>query len=110
KTGRRQDDYLELIARFPLRSIRTDEDLDAAVEVVNALIDRDSLSAGARDYLDALSDLIESYESRVHPMKPVSDAEMLTHLIEAKGVSQADVTRATGIAESTISEILAGKR
>jgi HTH-type transcriptional regulator/antitoxin HigA len=40
----------------------------------------------------------------------LTDAEMLAHLIEAKGVGQADEGRATGIAVSTISEMLAGKR
>jgi HTH-type transcriptional regulator/antitoxin HigA len=35
---------------------------------------------------------------------------MLAHLIEAKGVRQADVARGTGIAISTVSEVLAGKR
>jgi len=45
-----------------------------------------------------------------HPIAPVSDGEMLRHLIEAKGVSQTEVSRATGIANSSISEILKGKR
>ena len=40
----------------------------------------------------------------------IGHAEMLAHLIEAKGVSQANVSRATGIAPQTVSEILAGKR
>ena len=43
-------------------------------------------------------------------MAPVSDAEMLRHLIEAKGVSQTEISSATGIADSTISEILKGRR
>jgi HTH-type transcriptional regulator/antitoxin HigA len=42
-------------------------------------------------------------------MAPVADADLLRHLIEAKGVSQADVARETGIAESTISEVLGGQ-
>jgi HTH-type transcriptional regulator / antitoxin HigA len=36
--------------------------------------------------------------------------EMLGHLIEAKGVSQTEVSKATGIADSTMSEVLKGKR
>jgi HTH-type transcriptional regulator / antitoxin HigA len=44
------------------------------------------------------------------PGQPASDAEVLAFLIQAKGVSQADVAQATRIAESTISEVLAGKR
>ena len=53
-----------------------------------------------------------SLEAAVHPIETgdLSDAEMLKHLIEAKNVTQVEVARATGIAESTISELLAGKR
>ena len=43
-------------------------------------------------------------------MPPVSDADMLRHLIESRGTTQAEVAAEAGIAESTISEILAGKR
>jgi HTH-type transcriptional regulator/antitoxin HigA len=35
---------------------------------------------------------------------------MLDFLIEQRGVKQADVARGTGIAESTISELIRGKR
>ncbi len=39
-----------------------------------------------------------------------SDSEMLRFLIENRGVKPAEVAKGTGIAESTISEVLAGKR
>ncbi|HWG47640.1 MAG TPA: type II toxin-antitoxin system HigB family toxin [Gemmataceae bacterium] len=110
KVSVRRDAYLELIHRFPLRPIRSEEELDRAMEVVDELIDRDKLEPSERDYLDVLSDLTERYESETHPIEPVSDAAMLAHLIEAKNVTQADVAREARIAESTISEVLAGKR
>ena len=84
--------------------------MDQAIAMVDELIDREDLDADAKDYLEVLSDLIERYESEAHPIAPASDAEMLVHLIEAKGVTQADVARETGIAASTISEVLIGKR
>ena len=62
------------------------------------------------DYLEVLSGLVHQYETDVHPESPLSDAEMLQHLIEAKGVSQTAVSQETGIAISTISEVLSGKR
>ncbi len=43
-------------------------------------------------------------------MEPASDADMLRHLLDAKGVSQAHLHRETGIAKSSISEVLAGKK
>jgi HTH-type transcriptional regulator/antitoxin HigA len=108
--GRKQDRYLELIHEFPLRPLRTDSDLDAAVVVIDSLIDQDDLSAPEQDYLDVLSDLVEVYEDQTIPIKPVDDANMLRLLIEAKRVTQIEVAKKAGIAESTISAVLAGKR
>jgi HTH-type transcriptional regulator/antitoxin HigA len=108
--GKTEDRFLELIRRFPLRPLRTDADLDAAVAVVDSLLDQPALSAPEQDYLDVLSDLIEAYEAEAVPIKPVGDADMLRFLIEQKGATQAEVAKKSGIAESTISEVLAGKR
>jgi HTH-type transcriptional regulator/antitoxin HigA len=110
KAGRKKNIYLDLIRRFPLRPIRSDRELEQAIQMVDSLIDRDDLDTDEQDYLDVLSDLVERYESEQHPLAPVSDAQMLQHLIEAKGVTQVETAKGTGIAESTISEVLAGKR
>jgi HTH-type transcriptional regulator/antitoxin HigA len=105
-----KDGYLELVVQLPLRPIRSDEELARAVRMADSLLDRRDLAAEEEDYLEVLGDLIERYEGIAHPMAPVSDAEMLRHLIEARDVSQTEISRATGIADSTISEILKGKR
>jgi HTH-type transcriptional regulator/antitoxin HigA len=104
------DRYLELVERFPLRPIRTDPELEQAIEVVNSLIDRDDLAEDEADYLDVLGDLVERYESEHHPIAPVSDVEMLEYLIESRDTTKSKVATATGIALSTISEILSGRR
>ena len=104
------DKYLKLVRRFPLRPLRSDEELDQAITVINSLLDRDDLDPAEADYLDVLGDLVERYETEEHPIGGVTDAEVLGHLIEARGVTQAQVARATGIAVSTVSELLSGKR
>jgi len=104
------DRYLDLVRRLPLRPIRSEADLDRAVAMVESLAKRDDLDADEMDYLDVLGDLVSKYEAEHHPPQPVSDADMLRHLIEARGITQAAVSAGTGIAESTISEILAGRR
>ena len=108
--GGQEDRYLELVRRFPLRPLRTDADLDAAVAVADGLLDQDRLSDAEQDYLDVLGDLIEAYEAEAVPIRPVGDADMLRFLIENRGTTQAAVAKQAGIAESTISEVLAGKR
>ena len=108
--GKTEDRYLELIRRFPLRPLRTDSDLDAAIAVIDTLVDRDRLSVPEQDYLYVLSDLVEDYEHVAVPIKPVSDLVLFRFLIESKQVTQSRIAADTGIAESTISAILSGKR
>jgi antitoxin component HigA of HigAB toxin-antitoxin module len=59
---------------------------------------------------NSLSDLVETYEAEHYPMAKVSDARMVRHLMEAKGVNQTEVAQATGIANSTISAVWKGAR
>jgi HTH-type transcriptional regulator/antitoxin HigA len=102
--------YLQLVADFPLVSIRSESQLDAAQKVMDRLLTQGKLDAGEEMYLDALSDLVATYEDAHFAIAAASDADMLRHLMEAKGVSQTQVHQNTGIPKSTISEILAGKK
>jgi HTH-type transcriptional regulator/antitoxin HigA len=108
--GKNERRYLDLVRRFPLRPLRTQADLDAAVAVIDELLDRKSLVAAEHDYLDVLSDLVEAYESETAPMPPVGDAQLLSFLMEQKSVTQTETAAGARIAQSTISEVLAGKR
>lgn len=108
--GYEHDEYLELILIHPLRAIHTDEELNEAISVVDKLLDRSDLSDGGREYLEALTQLIEKYQDSNPCIGDATDAEVLAHLIEAKGVKQADIVRATDIVASTLSDVLKGKR
>lgn len=108
--GRVHDSYLDLVREFPLTSIKSDKHLKEAQKVIDQLLAKGKLNRGKETYLDALSDLVELYEDEHYPIGPASDADMLRHLMEAKGVSQTLLHQDTGIPKSTISEILAGKK
>ena len=108
--GKGGDAYLALVQVFPLASIKSDEHLGAAQEVMDRLLAQGELDDGAAMYLDALSDLVAVYEDEHHAIAPASDADMLRHLIQAKGITQAQLSRETGIAKSTVSEVMAGKK
>ncbi len=105
-----RDSYLELVLAFPLASIKSDEHLAEAQKVMDRLLAQGDLNDGETMYLDALSDLVAAYEDSHHAIEPASDAEMLRHFLEAKGITQAQLSRETGLAKSSISEVLAGKR
>jgi len=108
--GKARDSYLELVLAFPLASIKSDEHLEQSQEVMDRLLAKGRLDHGERMYLDALSDLAAAFEDEHYAIEPASDADMLRHLMDAKGVSQSRLHRDTGIAKSTISEVLARKR
>ena len=96
--------------RVPLRPIRTDEALARANAVIAALLGRGDLDPAEEDYLDVLGDLVAKYEDQAHPLPNVSGEEVLRHLLDARGLTQAELARGAGIAEPTISAILAGRR
>jgi len=52
------------------------------------LLARGVLNEGEETYLGALSDLVGAYEDEHHAIEPASDAEMLQHLLAAKGMIQ----------------------
>lgn len=101
---------LALVSRFPLRPIGSDDELDRAIAILDSMLDQSVLDRGEQGYLDVLAELIRAYENEHHPMSSVSDAEILAHLLDARGESQAVLASVTGIAESTVSEILSGAR
>ncbi len=103
--------YLKLVRAFPLRRLKSEADLDGAVAVIDNLLDRGRLDQGEAAYLDVLGDLVREYESVHHSIDAkIADREILAYLIGEKQVNQLEVAKATGIAESTISAVLAGKR
>lgn len=108
--GKSRDSYLELVLAFPLASIKSEDHLEEAQKVIDQLLAKRRLDHGEETYLDALSDLVASYEDEHHAIEPASDADMLRHLMEAKGETQVQLHRDTHIAKSTISEVLAGKK
>jgi HTH-type transcriptional regulator / antitoxin HigA len=102
--------YLDLIRAFPLRPIRSEAELDRAEAMLHQLLDASSLSPPEQDYLEVLGNLVDEYESKAHPIEPLPPNQMLAMSIESKGVTQSEVSRATGIPISTISELIAQKR
>jgi HTH-type transcriptional regulator/antitoxin HigA len=105
-----RDDYLQLVKEFPLTSIKSEEHLDEAQKVMHRLLAKPRLKRGELEYLDALSNHVIVYENAHHAVGAPSDADLLRHLMEARGVSQSELHRETKIAISTISQVLSGKR
>jgi HTH-type transcriptional regulator / antitoxin HigA len=109
RAGAVPDSYLKLVKRYPLISIRNENELDAAQAVIDALL-REDRDDGGQTYLDALSDLVIVYEQEHHAVAPLPPHELLASILEQRGMSQADLARRTGFAKATVSDLATGKR
>jgi HTH-type transcriptional regulator / antitoxin HigA len=109
-TQSERDDYFALVKKFPLTAIRSEAELRVAQKVLDDILAMGRLKKGAVEYVDALSDLVMAYDNAHHRIPAPSDADLLHHLMEARGITQTQLHEATGIALSTISAVLSGKR
>jgi len=103
------DTYFELVREFPLVHIQNDVHLHEAMAFLDGVLAR-KLDKGGQEYLDVLTDLVEAYE-RAHTAIPgASEADVLRELMNANRLSQARLSELTGIAQSTISDVLNERR
>lgn len=77
---------------------------------IDELMRMRSRTRAQEDLLELLSALVGHYEERRFPAPDVTPGEVLAHLIEVRGVTRAEVARATGIPRQTITNIVTGAR
>jgi HTH-type transcriptional regulator/antitoxin HigA len=103
------DEYLGLVRAFPLAHLRDDAHLDAAVAVHDRVLDKGDRSPAEEMYLDALTDLVETYEEAHVTIPARSGVDALRFLMEANDLRQVDLVPVLG-RKSLVSEVLSGKR
>jgi len=109
KSAPLRDTYLELIKRFPLKTLKNDKDHERASAMLSELMGRD-LDAGSADYLDALLVLVNKYEDEHHAIdESMTPQEVLRALMDANALNQADIGKIIG-SESAVSMFLKGDR
>jgi HTH-type transcriptional regulator / antitoxin HigA len=102
--------YPELLRKAQPEIISDDRSHRRALRAVDLLMRKPRLTKAEGKLLDLLAKLVNDYEESVYPTPEVSPSRMLNHLIDAKGTTQAELARQTGVPRSTISEALKGKR
>ena len=60
--------------------------------------------------VDALSDLVILYEREQYAIAPLPPHDLLAHLLEERGMTQAVLARTTGLGKTTVSDLTSGKR
>ena len=111
------DLYRDLCCDFPPRPIHSDDQLRRTIDRMNEVLASgdERLNGGEVDspamaYVELLSDLIHKYEGTIRPEMRATDSEILSEMIALNGMTQRDFAEAIGIANSTISDIVNGKR
>jgi HTH-type transcriptional regulator/antitoxin HigA len=111
-THRNADRYLELVRQFPLRPIRTKREYAAATKAMEKLAVRgeEDLNADERDYLEVLTDLVETYDDEHFP-EPGEGTPLarLKTLLEESAMTTADLGRLLGNS-GLASQIMLGRR
>ena len=102
--------YQGLLALHMLRPIHDKVDYGNALEILDAMAGQ-NLNRDQDDYFEALSLLVEAYESAHLPGLPSKRGlPLLQHLVEENGMSAADLSRLMGTDRSLGVRILNGER
>ena len=102
--------YKALARMVPLKAITREADYKKAVTTLEELLE----AGGANErhplagLVEALGEMIESYEARAHRMPEASPRDALMHLMQAHGLKQTDLIDLAS--QGAISAILNGKR
>jgi len=103
--GLAPDLFLEIVDDETLRRVT------AALEELDGEMTASGLHPHPLDEVaNSVMHRVMAYEAQHFPIPEASGAEMLAFLLKQRGLSQHELARATGIPQSTISNLLAGKR
>ena len=102
--------YATLLKEVQPRVIHDEKSHERALKWIDRLMKLPRLSAAQKTLLELLSKLANDYEEEIYPTPDVPPRDVLQHLLESSGKSQAEFARAVGVPRSTISEVLKGKR
>jgi HTH-type transcriptional regulator/antitoxin HigA len=103
------DKYIQLLQKFPPRTITNDQQLEATQEVIDSLLDRAELTPEESDYLNVLGTLVFDYEQKNETIADIYGVELLKVLIAERNLRQKDLISVFKT-ESIVSNILNGKR
>jgi HTH-type transcriptional regulator / antitoxin HigA len=103
------DKYIQLLQKFPPRTITNDQQLEATQEVIDSLLDRTELTPEESDHLNVLGTLVFDYEQKNETIADIYGVELLKVLIAERNLRQKDLISVFKT-ESIVSDILNGKR
>ncbi|MEA5575617.1 helix-turn-helix domain-containing protein [Anabaena sp. UHCC 0451] len=102
--------YGSLLEEYQPKVITSEAEYNIAIESIEKLMEcGEELSPEETSLLELLSILVEMYEDSQFPLESASPQEILLHLMDARGLKQADLVDVIG-SKGVVSEIVNGKR
>lgn len=93
------DIYSELLSQHQPRIIKTEEENEKFLETVEELLSHSHLTPEEDALLELLVKLIEDFEDKHYQLNSSTPYSRLLHLMEARGLEQADLVEILGSSE-----------
>ena len=97
--------YSELLSKHQPRIIKTEEENEKFLAIVEELLSRSNLTLEEDALLELLVKLIEDFEDKHYQLNASTPHSRLLHLMEARNLEQADLVRILGSSEVVASVI-----
>jgi len=102
-------EYAQLLAGLLPHVIHTEDENKRYTAALEKLLAKPDRTAEESRMVELLTLLIEDFEEKQYSLPPATPRDIVRHLVESNGLRQVDLIDIFG-AESTVSEVLAGKR
>jgi HTH-type transcriptional regulator/antitoxin HigA len=101
--------YVELITSFPPKKITSEEELAITQNIIDSLLDQETLTTDERDYLHLLGLVVSEYEEENYPVADIYGIELLKVLMTELNLQPKDLMPIFAD-ETIISDIFSEKK
>lgn len=99
------DTYSNLLSKYQPRIIKTEEENEIFLEIVEELISRANLNPEEDALLELLVKLIEDFEDKHYQINASTPQSRLLHLMDARSLEPADLVEILGSSEAVFDVI-----
>ena len=99
------DTYSNLLSKYQPRIIKTEEENEIFLEIVEELISRTNLNLEEDVLLELLVKLIEDFEDKHYQINASTPQSRLLHLMDARSLEAADLVEILGSSEAVVDVI-----
>jgi HTH-type transcriptional regulator/antitoxin HigA len=99
------DTYSNLLSKYQPRIIKTEEENEIFLDIVEELISRGNLNPEEDALLELLVKLIEDFEDKHYQLNSSTPQSRLLHLMDARSLEAADLVEILGSSEAVVDVI-----